>query len=61
MDHNTFDAYLQDVHLSLEEFKERSQERQDAERDRFIEWLRSRTAIATQQLAPAPAPAPGIF
>jgi hypothetical protein len=61
MDNNSFDAYLEDVHLSLEEFKERSQERQDAERDRFIEWLRSRTAIAKQQLAPVPTPAPGII
>jgi hypothetical protein len=55
MANSSFDAYLQDVHLSLEEFKERSQEVQDQFR---LEWLRSRTAISTQQLAPAPAPAP---
>jgi hypothetical protein len=43
MDNNSFDAYLHDVHLTLEEFKERNQEVQDQFR---LEWLRSRTAIA---------------
>jgi hypothetical protein len=58
----SFEDYLREVHLSLEEFKERSQEVQDQFRlEGYNGWLRSRTAIATQQLAPAPAPAPGII
>jgi hypothetical protein len=62
MDHNSFDAYLHDVHLSVDEFNSLSAaEKKEYRLEGYKEWLRSRTAIATQQLAPAPAPAPGIF
>jgi hypothetical protein len=53
----SFKDYLREVHLSLGQYNDMSQERQDAERDRFIGWL---TAKARLQPVPAPAPPPGI-
>jgi hypothetical protein len=58
MANRTFDDYLREVHLSVEEFEELSPEVQDRYRlEGYNGW---RTAMATlARLQPAPAPAPG--
>ena len=44
----TFDDYLREMYLTVEDFKAMSPETQEVERGRFIEWLKLKNQTQTE-------------